>query len=130
MNAESELDSLRFLNVDVDVRSSEAGKLVEYLEGRAIIMSSGRDYLSFEHLEQFESADLCALALASLIRGMPPDIAERWRRSEKRCFDIGFVMESQALPATATLLSYEAVDAIRAVGGELRLSLYSASNYA
>ncbi|OYW60802.1 MAG: hypothetical protein B7Z40_19470 [Bosea sp. 12-68-7] len=103
---------------------------MEYLDGRAIIMSSGRDYLSFEHLEQFESADLCALALASLIRGMPPGIAEHWRRSEERCFDIGFAMEPQALPATTALLSYEAVDAIRAVGGELRLSLYPASNHA
>ncbi|WP_282776904.1 MULTISPECIES: hypothetical protein [unclassified Nocardia] len=122
--------SVRFLNVDVEVRDSadltSLGAALEAL-GRDVSllycgeMEPGRWMLSFEaYLETMDDPDVVAAACCAAVEQLPAAARARWDEAEDRVFDIGFDAAvdghvGQPMLSPVTLARVAAVDARLAI---------------
>ncbi|MCP9621990.1 hypothetical protein FOH10_31560 [Nocardia otitidiscaviarum] len=118
--------SVRFLNVDVEVRDSadltSLGAALEAL-GRDVSLlycgeiEPGRWMLSFEaYLDTMDDPDAVAEACCAAIEHLPPAARARWNEAEDRVFDLGFDAAvdghvGQPVLSPATLARLAAIDA-------------------
>ncbi|MBF6237930.1 hypothetical protein IU474_12720 [Nocardia otitidiscaviarum] len=118
--------SVRFLNVDVEVRDSadltSLGAALESL-GRDVSLlycgeiEPGRWMLSFEaYLDTMDDPDAVAAACCAAIEHLPAAARARWNEAEDRVFDLGFDAAvdghvGQPVLSPATLARLAAIDA-------------------
>jgi len=125
----ADLESTRFLNVDLDLYSrSDLDPLVALFGKKVTVLYSGMNKRSYRaHLEVaklFKSADATIRAFCSLIETLPPAGREMWNNATILDFNIG--VEAGFRPhATEFVLSAAAVLSAASLGARIVFTVYA-----
>jgi hypothetical protein len=120
---------VRFLNVDLDVRSREdLTPLAEALEPQVFALHVGRVgrgwMARFELSRQPKTADAAIRRLAAAVERLPARERARWRRASRREFNLGIQAAAEP-PASEFPIEADTVALVARLGGRLAVTLYA-----